>query len=93
MDEDENQLQNLNSGQGESVGCGTSSPRNLLQCKDRVSFGTDMSMDSEPSEGDSIVKTKLELATAVQRFHARKFGSKGEHKTEKKACVEGKLLG
>jgi hypothetical protein len=37
-----------------------------------------MTQDEQSSDGDSIVKTDLELATAVERFHARKFGAKTE---------------
>jgi hypothetical protein len=43
-----------------------------------VSFGTNMTMDKESSDGNSMVKTKLELATAMERFHTRKFGAKPE---------------
>jgi hypothetical protein len=44
--------------------------------KEGVSFGTNMTPDDESSDGGSTVKMELELATAVEFFHARKFGMK-----------------
>jgi hypothetical protein len=61
--------------QEEKVGNETSKPRAALEAKERVSFGTNMTSDGESSEGNLVVKMELELATAVERFHARKFGA------------------
>jgi hypothetical protein len=43
-----------------------------------VLFGTNMTTDKESSDGKSMVKTELELATVMERFHTRKFGAKPE---------------
>jgi hypothetical protein len=61
--------------QEEKVGSETSKPGAALEAKERVSFGTNVILDGESSEGNSVVKTELELATTVERFHARKFGA------------------
>jgi hypothetical protein len=53
-----------------------SNPKRNGGAKERVSFGTNMTTDEESPDGNSVVKTKLELATAVERFHARKFSAK-----------------
>jgi hypothetical protein len=40
-----------------------------------------MTTDEESSDGNSVIKMKLELATAVERFHVRKFGAKLEKRS------------
>jgi hypothetical protein len=57
--------------------------------KARVSFGTNMTTDEESSDGNSVVKTELELAMVVERFHARKFGAKLEKRGELKVNCTG----
>jgi hypothetical protein len=49
--------------------------------KERVSLRTNMTTDEESSDGNSVIKIKLELATAVERFHVRKFGAKLEKRS------------
>jgi hypothetical protein len=56
--------------------------------KERVSFSTNMTPEDEFSDGTSTVKTELELATVVERFQARKFGTKAENKTEKRTALK-----
>jgi hypothetical protein len=53
-------------------------PGGNYSAKERVSFGTNMTSDEEPSEGNSMVKIELDLAMAVECFHARKFGTKSK---------------
>jgi hypothetical protein len=48
-----------------------------------------MTTDEESSEGNSVVKMELELATAVERFHARKFGAKMEKRGVLKVIIVG----
>jgi hypothetical protein len=59
---------------------GSDSQDDLMQNrKDRVSFGTNMTTEDESSGKDSCQQVVDKLATAVDRFHARKFGVwKGE---------------
>jgi hypothetical protein len=46
-------------------------------------FGMNMTPDDESSDGGSVIKMKLELATDVECFHARKFGAKTMRKEER----------
>jgi hypothetical protein len=55
---------------------GTLNRKDTGGAKERVSFETNMTTDEESPDGNSVVKTKLELATAVERYHARKFSAK-----------------
>jgi hypothetical protein len=40
-----------------------------------------MTTEEETSDGGSSIKTDLVLATVIDRFHARKFGSKAEKRS------------
>jgi hypothetical protein len=62
--------------QGQKVDSETSKSRDIFVGKEIVSFGTNMTPDDESSDGGSMVKTELELATAVEHFHAMKYGMK-----------------
>jgi hypothetical protein len=54
-------------------------------------FGMDMTPHEGSSDGGSSAKTDLVLATAVDRFHARKFGTKVEKRGAMKVIITGKV--
>jgi hypothetical protein len=83
-----NQHQDMNA---EYVGGESSKGRGNPEGKGRVSFGTDMTLDEESSDGGSNVKMNLVLAMAVDRFHARKFGVKSKKRGALKVCSAGKV--
>jgi hypothetical protein len=47
-----------------------------------------MTPDEESSDGSSIIKIELELSTAVEQFHARKFGGRAYNKAEKMSALK-----
>jgi hypothetical protein len=47
-----------------------------------------MTPDEESSDSSFIVKTELELSTAVKRFHTRKFGRRANNKAEKRSVLK-----
>jgi hypothetical protein len=51
----------------------------------------DMTPHEESSDGGSSAKTDLVLATAVDCFHARKFGTKVEKRGAMKVIITGKV--
>jgi hypothetical protein len=51
----------------------------------------DMTPHEGSSDGGSSAKTDLVLATAVDRFHARKFGTKVEKRGAMKVIITGKV--
>jgi hypothetical protein len=55
----------------------------LLQRKNRVSFGTNMTSEDESSGNDSCMQAENKLTTAAERFHARKFGSQNREFRQK----------
>jgi hypothetical protein len=61
--------------------------------KERVSFGTNMATDDESSESGSVHKLPSWLETAIDRFHARKFGGKPSQKLEKREALKVQGLG
>jgi hypothetical protein len=53
------------------------------QLKERVSFGTNMTTEDELPGNDSCMQEDAKLLTAVERFHARKFGARKMDGSEK----------
>jgi hypothetical protein len=51
----------------------------------------DMTPHEGSSDGGSSAKTDLVLATAVDRFHARKLGTKVEKRGAMKVIITGKV--
>jgi hypothetical protein len=68
--------------QGLKMAC-NSDNANDVSCRsgghERVSFGTYMSTNEEVSDDASMQRAKVTPPTAVERFHARKFGDKGNN--------------
>jgi hypothetical protein len=62
-----------------------------LKGNERVSFGTNMALEDESSDGGSSVKIDLVLAMAMDHFHARKFGLKAEKRGSLKVASAGKV--
>jgi hypothetical protein len=56
--------------------------------KERVSFGTNTSMDDESSDGRLVQDSALTLDTALAMFHARKFGTKESGAVEKRVTLK-----
>jgi hypothetical protein len=77
--------------QGQKVDSETSKSRDIFVGKEIVSFGTNMTPDDESSDGGSMVKTELELATAVEHFHAMKYGMKIKKNTALKVHGSGSV--
>jgi hypothetical protein len=69
----------------------TSKSRDNYGGKEMVSFGTNMTPDDESSDGSLVVKTELELATAVECFHARKYGAKTKKRGALKVNCSGSV--
>jgi hypothetical protein len=65
----------------------------LREGKGRVSFGTNMTMDDESSETGSVHKSPSQFETAIERFHARKFGGNPKQSLEKKSALRVKGTG
>jgi hypothetical protein len=61
--------------------------------KERVSFGTNMSTEEDVSDGQSVEQKPLELMTAIERFHARKFKGLSGTNTDKRAILKAAGLG
>jgi hypothetical protein len=55
---------------------------------ERVSFGTNMTMKDESSDGSSMDQKSSGLMTAIERFHARKFRRQNEASTGKRAVLK-----
>jgi hypothetical protein len=61
--------------------------------KKRVSFGTNMSTEEDVLDGQSVEQKPLELMTAIERFHARKFKGLSGTNTDKRAILKAAGLG
>jgi hypothetical protein len=60
----------------------------LLQRKNRVSFGTNMTSEDESSGNDSCMQAENKLTTAAERFHARKFGSQNRESSDRRPALK-----
>jgi hypothetical protein len=61
--------------------------------KERVSFGTNMTMNDESSGNDSCMQDEAQTMTAIERFHARKYGThKGETSKKRPALKVASLV-
>jgi hypothetical protein len=67
---------------------GSSKGEQQLEGKEHVSFGTNMSMDEESAESDSVHGEEQNLMSVVERFHARKFAGKTSTGVEKKVALK-----
>jgi hypothetical protein len=56
--------------------------------RERVSFGTNMLMDEESSDGGSVEQKSLSLMTVVEQFHAKKFSENFGYKAEKRVVLK-----
>jgi hypothetical protein len=56
--------------------------------KDHVSFSTNMTSEDESSGNDSCMQNTNALTSAVDCFHARKFGVKKGENVEKRAALK-----
>jgi hypothetical protein len=56
--------------------------------REKVSFGTNMTTDEESSDGCSVDQKLKEPMTAIERFHARKFGGSKESGAGKKVVLK-----
>jgi hypothetical protein len=56
------------------------------QLKERISFGTNMTTEDESPGNDSCMQEDAKLLTAVERFHARKFGARKMDGSENGPC-------
>jgi hypothetical protein len=59
----------------------------LMHKKDRVSFGTNMTLEDESSGNDSCLQTVNKLTLVVDRFHARKLGGKKGEMLDKRPAL------
>jgi hypothetical protein len=62
-----------------------------LAGRERVSFGTNMTIEDESSDGGSVEQKSVGQLTAIERFHAHKFKRQSEATIGKRAVL--KIIG
>jgi hypothetical protein len=60
---------------------------NHTEGKEQVSFGTNMSTEEEAFDTGLEAQNEMQLTTTIERFHARKFGTKAGQSADKRVVL------